>query len=233
MVWFGPLKRIQKLFFRTPLVNLFVLGSEAYHDYYRWPLRDKRIFEAWTKKTAWGQHFQEYRRQGALGASRLAAAGSELTPAAPLLLQRPEPPSRREPGARRPAAALRRIELQLAEQPPLRRRQPQDRRRLAALHQHHAVANGRRPGAGRGPLTSQLATIIPRSRLDLDDQIPEPRGGSCRRCRCQHLVVQPCDRKPAGPRAATPPGNPAKSAALLKPRWHVTIERSRHCRVAH
>jgi len=76
VLWFGPLKKFQKLFFHTPLVNVFIFGSEAYHDYYRWPLKDKRVFEAWTKKTAWGQHFMEYRRQGALGASRLAGAGS-------------------------------------------------------------------------------------------------------------------------------------------------------------
>jgi hypothetical protein len=37
VMWFGPLKRFQKLFFHTPLVNLFVMGSEAYHDW--WPLR--------------------------------------------------------------------------------------------------------------------------------------------------------------------------------------------------
>ena len=46
-MWFGPLKRIQNLFIRTPLVNLFIFGSEAYHDYYRWPFKDKRIFETW------------------------------------------------------------------------------------------------------------------------------------------------------------------------------------------
>jgi hypothetical protein len=57
---------------RTPLVNLFILGSETYHDYYRWPLKDKRVFEAWTKKTAWGQHFLEYRKHGALAAREAA-----------------------------------------------------------------------------------------------------------------------------------------------------------------
>src|SRR5512146_607556 len=30
-MWFGPLKGIQKLFFHTPLVHAFVLGSELYH----------------------------------------------------------------------------------------------------------------------------------------------------------------------------------------------------------
>ena len=31
-MWFGPMKRFQKLFFHTPLVNGFILGSEVYHD---------------------------------------------------------------------------------------------------------------------------------------------------------------------------------------------------------
>lgn len=67
VMWFGPLKRFQNLFFRTPLVNLFVLGSEAYHDYYRWPLRDRRVFEDWQRTTHWGEMFARYRAQGVLG----------------------------------------------------------------------------------------------------------------------------------------------------------------------
>ena len=67
LMWFGPLKRFQKLFLHTPLVNLFVMGSEAYHDYYRWPLRDRRVFEAWRRETAWGRLFDDYQAQGALG----------------------------------------------------------------------------------------------------------------------------------------------------------------------
>jgi hypothetical protein len=66
VMWFGPLKRFQKLFFHTPLVNLFVMGSEAYHDYYRWPLRDKRVFESWKAQTEWGQLFERYQAQGSL-----------------------------------------------------------------------------------------------------------------------------------------------------------------------
>ena len=54
-MWFGPLKRFQKLFFHTPLVNVFILGSEAYHDYYRWPLKDKKTFEEWRRSTHWGR----------------------------------------------------------------------------------------------------------------------------------------------------------------------------------
>jgi uncharacterized protein (DUF362 family) len=60
LLWFSPLKVFQKLFFRTPLVHLFIFGSEVYHDYYRWPLRDRRVFEAWRRDTDWGRLFQQY-----------------------------------------------------------------------------------------------------------------------------------------------------------------------------
>jgi uncharacterized protein (DUF362 family) len=60
LMWFGPLKRFQNLFFRTPLVNFFIFGSEAYHDYYRWPLKDRRVFNAWRKKSPWGHLFEAY-----------------------------------------------------------------------------------------------------------------------------------------------------------------------------
>ncbi len=58
--WFGPLKGIQKLFFHTPLVHAFVLGSECYHDWYRWPVKDRKVFEKWLDGTEWGRLFQEY-----------------------------------------------------------------------------------------------------------------------------------------------------------------------------
>ncbi len=59
-MWFGPMKRFQKLFFHTPLVNVFIAGSEAYHDYYRWPLKDKKTFENWKRDTSWGKLFEAY-----------------------------------------------------------------------------------------------------------------------------------------------------------------------------
>jgi hypothetical protein len=65
-MWFGPLTRFQKLFFHTPLVNVFVMGSEAYHDYYRWPLKDKKVFEDWKVETHWGRHFDRYQREGTI-----------------------------------------------------------------------------------------------------------------------------------------------------------------------
>ena len=60
LLWFSPMKRFQKLFFRTPLVNLFILGSETYHDYYRWPMKDRRTFDAWRTGTPWGKLFDRY-----------------------------------------------------------------------------------------------------------------------------------------------------------------------------
>jgi len=60
LMWFGPLKGMQKLFFHTPLVNVFIFGSEAYHDYYRWPLKDRKVFERWKGETHWGQLFSRY-----------------------------------------------------------------------------------------------------------------------------------------------------------------------------
>jgi uncharacterized protein (DUF362 family) len=64
LAWFGPLKGMQKLFFRTPMVHAFILGSETYHDYYRWPVRDRKVFEQWRLNTPWGRLFQEYERRG-------------------------------------------------------------------------------------------------------------------------------------------------------------------------
>ena len=75
LIWFGPLKRFQKLFFHTPLVNVFILGSEVYHDFLRWPLSDRRVFNDWCRTTHWGQLFTRY-------ASGAAAPSVKSRPAA-------------------------------------------------------------------------------------------------------------------------------------------------------
>jgi uncharacterized protein (DUF362 family) len=74
LAWFGPLKGMQKLFFRTPMVHLFIFGSEAYHDYYRWPAKDRKVFEHWKAGTPWGRLFAEYERRRAAAEARGAAA---------------------------------------------------------------------------------------------------------------------------------------------------------------
>ena len=67
LIWFGPLKQFQKLFFHTPLVNGFILASDVYHDFYRWPLVDRRVFERWCETTEWGQMFLRYAQMGPQG----------------------------------------------------------------------------------------------------------------------------------------------------------------------
>ncbi len=58
--WFGPLKGLQNLFFRTPLVYIFVFASFIYHDYVWWPLVGKRIQKKVRKETKWGMLFERY-----------------------------------------------------------------------------------------------------------------------------------------------------------------------------
>lgn len=60
ILWYGPLAKIQKVFTQTPLVGMLILGSEVYHDYYRWPLRDRKVFEQWRDETHWGKLFRKY-----------------------------------------------------------------------------------------------------------------------------------------------------------------------------
>jgi uncharacterized protein (DUF362 family) len=60
LLWFGFLKKLQSFFFRTPLVHLFIFGSEMYHDYYRWPIRDRRVFKRWLVNSQWGKLFASY-----------------------------------------------------------------------------------------------------------------------------------------------------------------------------
>jgi uncharacterized protein (DUF362 family) len=76
LMWFGPLKPFQKLFFHTPLVKVFVAGSELYHDLYRWPFRDRKTFERWRAETPWGRLFEVY----AGGGTPLPAGGPSATP---------------------------------------------------------------------------------------------------------------------------------------------------------
>ena len=75
-MWFGPMKRFQKLFFHTPLVNAFIFGSEAYHDYYRWPFKDKPTFERWKRDTHWGRLFEAYERGEGTGQAAPVAAST-------------------------------------------------------------------------------------------------------------------------------------------------------------
>ncbi|HEU4579484.1 MAG TPA: hypothetical protein VFS67_14585 [Polyangiaceae bacterium] len=60
VVWFGPVRGVQKLLFHSPLVHLFSAGSWLYHDYFHWPLIDRRVFQQWQSNTPWGRLFASY-----------------------------------------------------------------------------------------------------------------------------------------------------------------------------
>lgn len=60
LIWFGPLKGVQKLFFRTPLVYLFVFGSFFYHDYAWYPTIGKRRIERYSRESKWMRLFEQY-----------------------------------------------------------------------------------------------------------------------------------------------------------------------------
>jgi len=65
--WYGPTKFLQKLLFHTPLVHVFSFVSEFYHDYYRWPFRERHVYERWKREMPWGRLFAEYQSKGYLG----------------------------------------------------------------------------------------------------------------------------------------------------------------------
>jgi uncharacterized protein (DUF362 family) len=59
----APLWSLQRRLARTPL-RFFL---ERYRDDYRWPARDRDVFESWLRYTGWGQLFQRYQQRGHLG----------------------------------------------------------------------------------------------------------------------------------------------------------------------
>lgn len=64
--WYGPTKFLQRLIFRTWLVNIPIFVSEANHDFIHWPLKERGVFRRWRAETPWGRLFQEYERKGHL-----------------------------------------------------------------------------------------------------------------------------------------------------------------------
>jgi uncharacterized protein (DUF362 family) len=65
MTWYGPTKFLQKIVTRPPVVAIPIMFSEVFHDYYHWPLKERKIFERWLKDSQWGHLFQKYMDEGA------------------------------------------------------------------------------------------------------------------------------------------------------------------------
>jgi hypothetical protein len=57
-----PLKHLQKLFFHTPLVRLFIFASELYHDTIWYNAKGKRVVKKWEQESPWGKLFASYEK---------------------------------------------------------------------------------------------------------------------------------------------------------------------------
>ncbi|MCX6580780.1 MAG: DUF362 domain-containing protein [Candidatus Aminicenantes bacterium] len=55
----SPLKYLQKLFFHTPLVNLFIFASETYHDKLWYKIKGTKIVDKWLAESEWGKLFAD------------------------------------------------------------------------------------------------------------------------------------------------------------------------------
>jgi hypothetical protein len=60
LLWRSPLKIFQKLFFHTPLVNIFIFASEYYHDHFWYPAKGTKVVEQWKQESQWGRLFETY-----------------------------------------------------------------------------------------------------------------------------------------------------------------------------
>jgi len=65
LTWYGPTRVLQKIVTRPPVVALPIMFSEVFHDYYHWPLKEKKVYERWLRESQWGRLFAKYAAEGA------------------------------------------------------------------------------------------------------------------------------------------------------------------------
>jgi uncharacterized protein (DUF362 family) len=73
LAWFGPTKFLQKAIMHTPLVAGPIMFSEVFHDYYHWPLKERKVYERWREESPWGHLFARYDAEGAQAPSTALA----------------------------------------------------------------------------------------------------------------------------------------------------------------
>ena len=76
LAWYGPTKFLQKAIMHTPLVAGPIMFSEVFHDYYHWPMKEKKIFERWREESPWGHLFAKYEAEGAQAPSSAPVAST-------------------------------------------------------------------------------------------------------------------------------------------------------------
>ena len=74
LTWYGPTKFLQKIVTRPPVVAIPILFSEVFHDYYHWPLKERKVYERWLRDSQWGHLFAKYGAEGAQAPSTTPAA---------------------------------------------------------------------------------------------------------------------------------------------------------------
>ena len=60
LLWHSPLRVFQNMFFRTPLVHIFVHASAVYHDRVWYPRYGEKIVSEWKETSPWAKLFDEY-----------------------------------------------------------------------------------------------------------------------------------------------------------------------------
>ena len=60
LLWHSPLKILQKALFHTPLVKVFIYGSETFHDRFWYPQIGQKVVKKWLAETSWGKLWSEY-----------------------------------------------------------------------------------------------------------------------------------------------------------------------------
>ncbi len=60
LMWFGPMRFLQRLMFHTPIVYAFIFASAIYHDSIWYPLKGKKVVNQWLKESPWGRLFDSY-----------------------------------------------------------------------------------------------------------------------------------------------------------------------------
>lgn len=74
LTWYGPTRFLQKIVTRPPVVAIPILFSEVFHDYYHWPLKEKKVYERWLVESPWGRLFARYAEEGAQAPSTAPVA---------------------------------------------------------------------------------------------------------------------------------------------------------------
>ncbi|RKY09468.1 MAG: DUF362 domain-containing protein [Planctomycetota bacterium] len=64
LFWFGPMRRLEKLMFHTPLVYGFIFASAVYHDKIWYPSNGRKVVNKWLGESPWGRLFADYKVGG-------------------------------------------------------------------------------------------------------------------------------------------------------------------------